>query len=154
MGYYLIGRQGRRLDMSVHGWRFCLDAARMYGWESEGTRASTWGTWSAEGTFTSFWTEEMARNWAEQYREDKYSSYFSNDCQEVTEADARALAAALDRAVAALQGDGGAGILMRIRAAGASAASEFCDLLSVVGDNIAEEMCLHPNSCFSPSAWT
>lgn len=139
MGYDLIGRQGRRLSINVHGWRFCLDAARMYGWEPEGTRASTWGTWNKDGTHTPYWTEEMAQDWAERYRRDKYSSYFSNDFQEATEADARALAAALDRAVAALQGDGGAVILMRIRAAGASAGSEFGDLLSVVGDNIAEQ---------------
>jgi hypothetical protein len=139
MGYYLIGRQGRRLDLTVDGWRFCLDAARMHGWEPEGTRASTWGTWNADGTHTPHWTEEMAREWSERYREDKCSSYFSNDFQEVTEADAKALAAALDRAVAALQGNGGAEVLMHIRAAGASAAREMGDLLSVVAGAMAEE---------------
>jgi hypothetical protein len=139
MGYDLIGCQGRRLSLNPHAWQLCLDAARMYGWEPQGTRASTWGTCNADGTFTPHWTEEMARDWAERCREDKYSSYFSNSFQEIIEPDARALAAALDRAVAALEGDGGAAILMRIRAAGASATRKFGDLLSALGNHLAEE---------------
>jgi len=57
----------------------------MYGWEPEGTRASTWGHWSAEGTFTPYWTEEMARNWAAQYREKAHPPLADEEDEDISE---------------------------------------------------------------------
>lgn len=78
MGVDLISSHG---DVSFNwsAWEHCLDVALAFGWQPAGTVAPT------------------------DFRGDWDGTYFTNDLQEVTDEDARALGAALHRAVAAIR---------------------------------------------------
>jgi hypothetical protein len=77
MGFDLIGHGGASFGWDE--WRSCLALAQTFGWRPEGTIAPP------------------------HYEHDWDGSYLSNDLQEVTDTDARALGAALYRAVAAIE---------------------------------------------------
>jgi hypothetical protein len=79
MGVDFIGHGG--FSLSWHAWRACFDLAVAFGWEPTGTVAP------CEHAGPARWK----------------GTYFTNDLQEITDADARALAAALCRAHAALR---------------------------------------------------
>jgi hypothetical protein len=76
MSYDLIGRENTFFNNI--GWHYCLDVAIAFGWKPAGTIAPL--------DFTGEWC----------------GSYYGNDSQIVTDKDARALAAALYRAIYAL----------------------------------------------------
>lgn len=73
MGVDLMGRGSCNFNWS--GWRWCLRVAREFGWTPVGTLAP----------------RDFKGEWC--------GTYYSNDEQEVSEADAFALAAALEEAV-------------------------------------------------------
>jgi hypothetical protein len=76
MGIDLLGHGGESFNWSA--WHFCLDRATEHGWNPEGT--------VAPADFDGEWTR----------------TYRSNDFQQVTDRDGRALGKALLRAAAAL----------------------------------------------------
>ena len=77
MGMDLFGKHGDE-RFNIHGWRMCLERAIEFGWTPERTVAAT----------------DFPGEWQ--------GGYCTNDYQEVTDRDARALGEALLRAVAAL----------------------------------------------------
>jgi len=77
MGYDLQGRGGASFNTAA--WSMCLNVATAFGWEPAGTVDP----------------DDCNREWG--------GAYFSNDYQQVTDDDARALAAALRRALGALE---------------------------------------------------
>lgn len=80
MGVDLIGLVDEVGEASFHWglWRTCLGIAAIFGWQPAGTVKSS------------------------DYDGEWNGSYFTNDFQEVTDGDARALGAALHRAIAAV----------------------------------------------------
>jgi hypothetical protein len=84
------GEHYREQHFGWPAWFYCLAVADAFGWQREGTRPAVWC--NADGSPC----EEMNSlvGWS--------GSYSSNDHQTVTDSDARALAAALDRAIDAL----------------------------------------------------
>ena len=78
MGVDFVGHGD--FSLPWHQWRGCFALARAFGWEPAGTVAAH--------------DHPNADSWK--------GDYFSNDLQEVTDADAQAMAAALERALATL----------------------------------------------------
>jgi hypothetical protein len=85
MGWDLEGRGGY-CRVQWGDWTPCLETAQLFGWKPAGTLLP-YGPPEARGDPGPDW------EWS--------GTYLSNDWQEVTNADAKAFAAALDRAVAA-----------------------------------------------------
>ena len=85
MGYDLHGRGGY-CCVHIEDWRPCLETAQTWGWKPAGTLLP-YGPPEAEGNPGPDW------KWC--------GTYISNDWQEVTDEDAKAFAAALDRAIKA-----------------------------------------------------
>jgi hypothetical protein len=77
MGYDLQGRGGASFNIAA--WSMCLDVATAFGWKPAGTIGP----------------DDCDGEWG--------GGYFSNDYQQVTDDDARALAAALRQALVALE---------------------------------------------------
>jgi hypothetical protein len=86
MGVDLSGG-GRGLYLGWPAWSYCLGVAAAFGWQPEGTEAETY--YNEDGTIY----DGLG---------DAGGSYFYNEGQRVTDSDAKALAAALDRAIRAL----------------------------------------------------
>jgi hypothetical protein len=85
MGYDLLGKRGF-FRFSEQGWYHCLDVACAFGWEPAGTQLPD-GPPEARGNPEPDWKWD--------------GGYGSNDWQIVTDDDAKALVAALDRAIEA-----------------------------------------------------
>jgi hypothetical protein len=85
MGYDLYGKGGY-FGCSNQAWYHCLDVACAFGWEPAGTRLPD-GPPEAQGNPGADWKWD--------------GKYNSNDWQIVTDDDAKAFAAALDRAIEA-----------------------------------------------------
>ena len=86
MGVDLIGHGGASFNW--HRWRACLDVAVAFGWEPAGTVAPDPRKWNGLPVVAP--------------EGDWNGTYCTNDYQEVTDLDARALGLALHRALAAL----------------------------------------------------
>ena len=87
MGYDLHGRGGY-FGVDILDWRPCVETAQTWGWKPSGTLLP-YGPPEAQGDPGSDWTWD--------------GNYFSNDFQEVTDRDARALGEALLRGVTPLE---------------------------------------------------
>jgi hypothetical protein len=83
MGVDLYGHGGASFTWA--GWEDCLAVAQAFGWKPAGTAAPDPRKWDDVPVITG-WN----------------GTYFTNDYQEVTDADARALSLALNRALATL----------------------------------------------------
>jgi hypothetical protein len=99
MGFNLDGKHGGYFDMNRSNWEYCLKTAYRYGWEPLGTVAP-------DPAFL----KELYGPVCEGCQEPDYSEwaggYFYNDWQIiVTDDDARAIAEALHRAIAAGEED-------------------------------------------------
>lgn len=93
MGYDLRGHcDGLHLNSTAC--RYCLNVARAFGWEPAGTAPSRWVVKHSDGTIDEDETARANAGWK--------GSYFGNDYQQVTDSDAHALAAALQRAIEAV----------------------------------------------------
>lgn len=91
MGYDLHNRQGDYFRANISGWDHLTEAALAFEWKPAGTLPPQFdegGRVTCYDTFEARWE----------------GGYFSNDHQRVTEEDARELAAALRRAIAAAEG--------------------------------------------------
>ena len=86
MGVDLFGYGGASFNW--HGWRHCLEIAEKFGWVPAGTEAPTYNEYGAI---------PADLEWS--------GSYCSNDHQSVTDADAKAIARALFRALGAVGTD-------------------------------------------------
>lgn len=95
MGFDLHGINGGLWSYNNSAWFFCLKVAEANGWEPLGTRMTEhspeWAQFSEWLAQRGERIEDYAANWT--------GGYGSNDWQTVSEEDAQALAAALDRAV-------------------------------------------------------
>jgi hypothetical protein len=87
MGFDLHGRGGH-FRCGGFGWAFCLRVAHEFGWEPAGTKLTEASPDAQHEAFA-----EQAAAWQ--------GGYDSNDWQEVADEDAKAIAAALDRAIEA-----------------------------------------------------
>src|SRR5262249_26981115 len=90
MGVDLRG-EGGELHLGWPAWSYCLSVAHAFGWEPEGTKPPMFDPPYPNAELQA----EAAARWD--------GGYFTNDYQHVTDSDAKALAAALDRAVAAVE---------------------------------------------------
>jgi hypothetical protein len=89
MGVDLFDHGGASFNW--HGWRHCLEIAEKFGWVPAGTEAPSWN----EGG--EILPADRDLEWS--------GSYCSNDYQSVTDADAKAIARALFRALGAVGTD-------------------------------------------------
>lgn len=124
----LIGcGSGNKLRISDTAWFFILEAAVAFGWEPEGTGPSD--------------KTSQLQEWD--------GNYLSNDWQKVSNADAEALAAGLDLAIAKLRGDGSRGgdyieaedlarLTSIVRAAMVEGGDELVELLDVRPQSVTD----------------
>jgi hypothetical protein len=92
MGFDLRGAGGV-LHLNWSGWFYCLRVARAFGWEPAGTEEPKLTMYDPDGRLVA--VTSNGQKWD--------GGYFTNDYQAVTDADAKALAAALDRAITAVE---------------------------------------------------
>ena len=101
MGYDLFGKQGY-IDFNITAWGMLFDLACEHGWEPAGTVRCVWvdkktGTPFQVGGFRPADVADEDGKWVE--NREWRGTYFSNDGQEITDADALNLAAAVERAL-------------------------------------------------------
>jgi hypothetical protein len=89
MGFDLSGRGGSE-HFNWMSWSYCLEIAHGFGWQPEGTKPNDEMMVHVYG-----WSPEDAKRLGADWD----GGYFTNDFQLVTDSDAKALAAAFDRAI-------------------------------------------------------